>query len=129
VPESYQYALLRAVPSIARGERVNVGLVVFCRRAGFLELRFDVDDARLTALDASIDAEAVRSHLAGLRRVASGEPGAGAVAALPQSERFHWLVAPSSTVVQPGPVHIGLVTGADPAALLERLFAELVGAR
>jgi hypothetical protein len=130
VAESYQYALVRAVPSLARGEQVNVGVVLFCRRAGFLELRHEVDAARLAALDPALDVAGLREHLDGLRRVAAGEAGAGAVAALDRSERFHWLVAPSSTIVQPGPVHTGLVeAGEAPDAVLARLMAELVGPR
>lgn len=123
-PEAYQYALWRLVPDAQRGETLNAGLVLFSRRLGFLQARTHVDVARLALLGPELDPHAVGDHLAGLARVAAGDPGAGTVAALPPSERFHWLVAPASTIVQPGPVHTGLC--ADPAELLERLFARLV---
>lgn len=122
--EEYQYALLRAVPDVERGESVNVGVVVFSRRHGYLGLRTHVDEARLRALHPDVDVEALRRHLEGLAAVAAGDPGAGAVAALPPSERFGWLTAASSTIVQPSPIHTGLCD--DPERLLERLFARLV---
>jgi len=126
-PESYQYALLRSVPSLPRGEQMNVGVVLFCRRAGFLGVAFEIDEPRLRALDPGLDIEALRAHLDGLKRVAAGDGDAGAVAQLPPSERFHWLVAPSSTAVQPSPVHTGLVGDEPaPAAVLEKLVSELV---
>lgn len=124
--ESYQYALLRVVPSLPRGERVNVGVVVHSRRAGFLGVRTVVDEARLRALDPALDLDALRAHLAALARVADGDADAGPVAALDRSERFGWLTAPSSTVVQPSAVHTGIC--GDPAAELDRLTAVLVAA-
>lgn len=123
-PEAYQYALWRLVPDLVRGESLNAGVVLFARRHRFLEARVHVDPLLLAALAPELDPLAVADHLDGMARVASGDPAAGAVAALPPSERFHWLVAPASTVVQPGPVHTGLCE--DPAALLDRLFARLV---
>ena len=123
-PESYQYALWRLVPDLQRGETLNAGVILYCRRRSFLEARVHVDRDRLAALAPCLDPRAVDDHLGGLVRVAAGDVGAGAVALLPQSERFHWLVAPASALVQPGPVHTGI--GADPAALLERLFGRLV---
>lgn len=122
--ESYQYALWRLVPDLERGETLNAGVLLYCRRARFLEARVHVDPPRLAAFSPGLEAQRVADHLEGLARVAAGEPGAGAIARAPQSERFHWLVAPASTLVQPGPVHTGLST--DPAALLERLFRRLV---
>lgn len=122
--ESYQYALWRLVPDLQRGETVNAGVILHCRRRGFLEACVHVDRERLEALAPGLDADAVADHLDGLVRIAAGESGAGAVALLPRSERFHWLVAPASALVQPGPVHTGIC--GDPAALLERLFARLV---
>ena len=123
-PDAYQYALWRLVPDLQRGEALNVGVILYCRRRRFLEARVHVDAARLAAVAPGLDAQAVTDHLDGLVRVAAGAPGAGDVAGAPQSERFHWLVAPASTIVQPGPVHTGV--GDDPAALLDRLFARLV---
>ncbi len=120
----FAYALLRVVPLVERGERLNVGVVVFSRQHDFLDLRTHVDEARLTALDPGTDPEPVRARLEALRRVVCGEPAGGALAELAPSERFGWLVAPSSTVIQPSEVHTGLT--ADPAQTLERLFATLV---
>jgi len=121
----FSYLILRAVPSVERGEQVNVGVVLFCRQRGFLGARVTVDEARLAALgDASIDVRGLEEHLAALVRVAEGAPDAGAVAALEPSERFGWLAAPSSTIVQPSAVHTGLC--ADPEAMLEALHARLV---
>jgi hypothetical protein len=122
--EPYQYAVLRVIPRIERGERLNAGVVVFCRRLQYLEARTQLDRERLGALDPEADADAIEAELARRVAVAAGDPAAGAVAQLPQSERFGWLVAPSSTVVQPGEVHTGLCD--DPAACLQRLFDELV---
>ncbi len=122
--EAYQYAVWRLVADLERGETTNVGVLLYCRRLGFLEARVHLDAARLRALAPALDPGAVRDHLDGLLRVVAGDPAAGHIAGRPQSERFHWLVAPASTIVQPGPVHTGLA--ADPAAVLDRLLARLV---
>jgi Protein of unknown function (DUF3037) len=122
--EEFQYALLRVVPDVERGEKLNAGVVVFCRSRGFLAARVGLDDARLRALAPRADADAVRRHLDGLARVAEGDPSGGAIAALPQSERFGWLTATSSTIVQPSAIHTGLSD--DPQALLDRLYDRLV---
>jgi hypothetical protein len=98
--------------------------VLFCRQRGFLDARVALDERRLAVLGPELDAGAVRAHLDGLVRVAEGDPAAGPIAALPQSERFGWLVAPSSTVVQPSEVHTGLCE--EPARTLDELFDELV---
>lgn len=123
--EEYQYAVLRAVPDVERGESVNLGVVVFSRRHGYLGLRTHVDEARLHALHPELDLVALRSHLDGLQAVADGDASAGRVAAMPPSERFGWLTAASSTIVQPSPIHTGLCD--DPQRLLDRLYARLVG--
>ncbi|HEX2086324.1 MAG TPA: pyridoxamine 5'-phosphate oxidase, partial [Solirubrobacteraceae bacterium] len=120
----FQYAVIRVVPDIERGEFVNAGVVVFCRQLGFLEARVALDEGRLLALAPAADTAAIRAQLEGLAAVAAGDPSAGAVARMEPSERFHWLVAPSSTVLQPGPVHTGLCD--EPRALLDRLFKTLV---
>ena len=120
----FQYAVLRVVPNLERGEFVNAGVVLFCRQRGFLGVEIALDDRRLAALAPGLPAAAIRPHLDALAAVAAGEPDGGPIAGLPQSERFHWLVAPSSTVVQPSPVHTGLCE--DPAATLEHLVARLV---
>ncbi len=122
--EEFQYAVLQVVPRVERDERFNAGVVVFCRRHRFLAARVGLDRARLAALAPDADADELDGHLAMLARVASGEADAGAVARLPQSERFHWLAAPSSTVIQPSPVHTGLTD--DPAQTLDRLYSDLV---
>jgi hypothetical protein len=122
--ESFQYALWRVVPSLERGEQVNVGVVLYCRRMQFLDARVHLDEPRLLALDPGLDLAAVRAHLDGLVRVARGEPNAGPMAQLDASERFGFLTAPSSTVVQASPVHVGLCQ--DPAETLDHLFSELV---
>ena len=121
---AFSYAIVRVVPRIERGERFNAGVVLYCRRREFLGARVALDSASLAALAPELPEADVRAHLDALVKVAAGDPTAGPVAALPQSERFGWLVAPSSTVLQPSHVHAGL--SEDPAATLDQLFAELV---
>ena len=120
----FAYAILRVVPRVERGERINVGVVVFCRQRDFLDLRARIDEARLAALAPDLDVAAVRASLEAIRAVVCGEPAGGALAALPDSDRFGWVVAPASTIIQPSQVHTGLTS--DPAATLERLFDTLV---
>jgi Protein of unknown function (DUF3037) len=120
----FSYAILRVVPRVERGECFNAGVVVFCRQLGFLGVRVGLDERRLAALAPDASAEDVRAHLDALVRVAAGDPDGEAIAALPASERFGWLVAPSSTIIQPSAVHTGLSD--DPQATLDALFAELV---
>jgi Protein of unknown function (DUF3037) len=120
----FSYLILRVVPSVERGECFNVGVVLFCRQMGFLGVRIALDPARLAALAPDVPAAEVEDHLEALVRVADGAPDAGPIAALPQSERFGWLAAPSSTIVQPSAVHTGL--SADPRETLDGLFARLV---
>jgi len=123
-PRPFTYAVLRVVPCVERGERINVGVVLFCRQADFLELRAELDPERLAALAPDLDPGPVRSRLDALRAVVAGDAAGGALAALPPSERFGWLVAPSSTIIQPSEVHTGLTD--DPAATLARLYERLV---
>jgi hypothetical protein len=121
----FAYAILRLVPLVERGERINVGVVLFCRQAGgYLGVRWALDPARVGALAPELDLDSVRRHLEALERVAAGDPSGGALAAMEPSERFGWLVAPSSTIIQPSEVHTGLC--GDPDLLLESLFAKLV---
>lgn len=122
--EVFQYAILRVVPSLARGEALNVGVVLHCRRHRFLAARTHVDRERLAALDPALDLDALARHLAAIERIATGDPAAGPLAQLDRSDRFGWIVAPSSALVQPSPVHTGLCT--DPAEMLDRLARELV---
>jgi hypothetical protein len=126
VAEPFQYAILRVVPRVERGEAFNAGVVLFCRPLRFLGARAALDEALLAALAPGCDPGEVRAQLDALVAVAEGrEAEGGRVAALEPSERFHWLAAPSSTVVQPSPVHTGLT--ADPEGELDRLFSSLVG--
>jgi hypothetical protein len=120
----FSYLVLRVVPSAVRGERINVGVVVFCRQRGFLGARVTLDQAKLRALGATVDEDALAEHLAGLVAVAEGGAAAGPIGALAASERFGWLAAPSSTVVEPSEVHTGLCT--DPALTLRELHDRLV---
>jgi len=120
----FQYAIVRVVPRVERGECMNVGVVLFCRPARFLEMRGALDEGRLAAFAPDLDAAEVRAHLDAMARIAAGDPGAGPVARLEQSERFHWLVAPSSTVIQTSPVHTGLCE--DPGETLTGLMEKLV---
>ena len=122
--DAFQYAIWRVVPSVERGETVNVGVVVYCRRRQFLAARVLVDEARLHALSPQLDVDAIRRHLDGMVRIAAGDPDGGAIAAMPRSERFGWLTAASSTIVQPSPIHTGLC--GDPQAVLDRLYTRLV---
>jgi pyridoxamine 5'-phosphate oxidase len=120
----FQYALLRVVPHVERGEAINAGVVVLCRPRKFLAARVALDEGRLAALAPGVDPAPIREHLDMLVRIAEGDERGGPIARLDISERFGWLVAPSSTVIQSGPVHTGLCD--DPPALLDRLFASLV---
>jgi Protein of unknown function (DUF3037) len=124
ISSPFVYTILRVVPSVERGERMNVGVVLFCRQRDFLGARVSVDPQRLQALAPDVPLTEVQGHLQALVRVAEGADGAGPIAALPQSERFGWLSAPSSTIVQPSEVHTGLCE--DPAATLDSLFRRLV---
>jgi DNA-directed RNA polymerase subunit N (RpoN/RPB10) len=124
--DAFQYAIWRVVPSVERGEALNVGVVVYCRRRQFLAARVLVDEARLHALSPDLDVDAIRRHLDGMVRVAAGDSDGGAIAAMPQSERFGWLTAASSTIVQPSAIHTGLC--GDPQAVLDRLYTRLVAA-
>jgi hypothetical protein len=120
----FQYAALRIVPRVERGEAVNAGVVLFCRPKRFLGARTQLDEALLAALSPECHPKEISALLDTIERIADGSPDGGPIAALPASERFHWLVAPASTIVQAGPVHTGLT--ADPAGELDRLFTRLV---
>jgi hypothetical protein len=124
VGKPFEYAILRVVPRVERGEFINAGVVLYCQAERFLGARVHLDPARLMALDPDADLEAVRAHLEAARSVCVGGAEAGSVGRLPLGERFGWLVAPRSTVVQPSPVHTGLTD--DPEAELERLLSTMV---
>lgn len=120
----FQYAVIRVVPRVERGESLNAGVILLCRPKRFLAARVGLDAGRLRALAPDVAAETIEAHLAAIERIAAGDPSAGPIAALGQAERFHWLVAPSSTVIQPSEVHTGLCD--DPAQELDALFEQLV---
>lgn len=123
-PAVFEYAALRVVPRVERGEIMNVGVVVYCRALDYLGCRTHLDEPRLLALDPSLDLEGVRAALSGVDAVCCGGERAGQAARETRGTRFRWLTAPRSTIVQPGPVHAGLT--ADPAAELDRLLDLLV---
>jgi hypothetical protein len=120
----FQYTILRVVPRIDRGERINVGVVVYCPQRRFLGIRIELDAARLRALAADLDPATVEPHLEAIAAVVAGERSAGPLAELGPSDRFGWVAACSSTVIQPSEVHTGLTE--DPEATLEHLFRSLV---
>jgi hypothetical protein len=120
----FQYAIVRVVPDIARGECVNAGVVLLCRPKRYLGARVGLDAARLAAIAPGMAPDAVRPHLDAIVRIADGDPDGGPIARLGIAERFHWLVAPSSTVIQTSPVHTGLSD--DPEETLARLLEKLV---
>ncbi|MEU7397619.1 DUF3037 domain-containing protein [Streptomyces albogriseolus] len=120
----YEYALLHVVPRVERGERINVGVLVYCRPLSYVGARTHLDETRLLALDPAADVPGVRAALRAVEGVCAGGDAAGQAAADDPGRRFRWLIAPRSTIVQPGPVHTGLT--ADPGAETERLLDLLV---
>ena len=120
----FSYALIRLVPRVDRGEQINVGVVVFCRPLRYLGARTALDERRAAALWPELDVASVRAHLDALERIAAGDRAGGPIAELDPTQRFHWLVSPSSTMLQPSDVHTGLC--ADPAVELAHLFERLV---
>jgi hypothetical protein len=124
---TYDYAIIRLVPRVERGELINVGVILSCPDVQFLDARVELDESRLLALDETLDLEATRANLATIPMVCRGGPEAGPVGALPQRSRFHWLVSPRSTIIQMSPVHTGRTS--DPEAALERLLETMVRGR
>ena len=122
---SYDYAIVRVVPQVERGESINVGVVLFCRPLRFLGARIEPSSERIVALAPNLDAGSVRDQLDLIPRICGGGEDAGPIGQLDQAERFHWLVAPRSTTVQISSVHCGLCT--DPQSALDSLFERLVG--
>ena len=117
---SYDYAFVRVVPHIDRGEYVNVGVILFCRTLRYLEAKIRVNEVKIAALQPPFDLAMLHMHLSYIPRICAGD---GPIGQLGQAESFHWLVAPHDTVIQTSPVHSGLCT--DPAAALARLVKEL----
>lgn len=123
----YSYALVRVVPRVERGEFLNVGVVLFSRELDFLGARLEVDEARLRSLAPDVDAALVERHLRVFEAICEGAAEGGPIAALPRPERFHWLVAPRSTMIQTSPVHVGRSQNVQQA--LEGLLDEFVRLR
>lgn len=124
VPSAFDYAVLRVVPRVEREEFINAGVILFCRSRRFLDARIALDPTRLLALDPQADIAEVERHLALIPRLCQGGRDAGPIGQLSQAERWHWLVAPRSTVIQTGPAHCGLCD--DLAATLDHLVAAMV---
>jgi hypothetical protein len=120
----YEYAVIRAVPRIERGEQINVGVILYCQRLDFLAARTALAADRLLALDAGVDVDAVHAALNSWEITCAGGAAGGAARDMKPGERFRWLTAPRSTVLQAGPTHTGLTE--DPAAELARLVDLLV---
>jgi hypothetical protein len=123
-PSTYDYAVIRVVPRVEREEFVNVGVIVSCPQRGFLDCRIELDEARLRALWPGIDIDLVRRHLASIPAICRGGEEAGPIGKLPARERFRWLIAARSTIIQASPAHTGRCT--DPPALMEHLLATMV---
>jgi len=126
-PSSFEYAVVRVVPRVEREEFVNAGVVLFCLERDFLGAKVDLDELRLCALWPDTDLDLVRRHLDAIPRIAAGDPEAGPIARLTPRERFHWLAAPRSTMIQVSPTHAGLCD--DPARALQELFEQMVAVR
>jgi hypothetical protein len=119
-PEAFQWALIRVVPRVERGEAINAGVIVYSKRLRYLAVKVELDETRLRALFPGVDVAAVRGALTAFERGCAEGTQAGRTI----SERFNWLTAPRSTMVQPSPVHGGVT--ADPPAELDRLFHDMV---
>lgn len=122
----YDYAVIRVVPKVDREEFINAGVILSCPDLSFLEARIKLNESRLLALDPNVDLDLVRNHLETIPTICRGGDGSGSIGQLPQRQRFHWLVAPRSTVIQTSPVHTG--RSADPVAVLDHLVATMVDA-
>lgn len=121
---SFDYALVRVVPWVERGEFLNAGVIVCCLSRRFLAARIELDRRRLAALEPGLDPTLIQRYLDTIPLVCQGGKSAGPIGQLPLPARFHWLVSPRSTIIQPSPVHSGLC--ADPAAMLEHLLDTMV---
>jgi hypothetical protein len=121
---TYDYSIVRVVPRVDRGERINVGVILSCSGMNFLDARIELDEAALRALDPAVDVAAIRANLDTIPAVCRGGPEAGPIGELPARGRFRWLVSPRSTIIQPSAVHTGRTS--DPAASLEHLMDRVV---
>ena len=123
-PNSYDYALIRLVPSVERGECLNIGVILFCRTLAYLGVRIYLDKARSLALSPDLDLAAVQGQLDAIVHICEGGPEAGLLGKMSQSERFHWLVSPRSTIIQISPTHEGVCE--NPETALEHLLKTMV---
>ena len=121
---TYDYAIIRIVPRVERGEQINVGVILSCVDVDFLEARIEMDETRLLALHPALDLESIRAGLATIPAVCAGGAEAGPIGALRPRDRFRWLVSPRSTIIQMSPVHTGRTS--DPAGAIERLLETMV---
>jgi len=121
---SYDYAIIRIVPLVERGECINIGVILFCRTRRFLDMLVHFDEERLCAFAPTLDFCCVRQQVEALVQVCHGGHASGPIGQLSQAERFHWLVSPRSTVVQVSPVHCGICS--DPGGTLGKLLEKLV---
>lgn len=121
---TYDYAVIRVVPRVDRGEHLNAGVILSCADTDFIEARIELNEAALLGLDPHVDLNDVRASLDLIGRICRGGPDAGPLGALPPRARFRWLVSPRSTIIQASPVHTGRTT--DPVACLEHLMTQLV---
>ena len=121
---TYDYAIIRVVPRVDRGEQMNVGIILSCVDSDFLDIRIALDETRLRALDLTADLESIQAGLTTLKAVCAGGPEGGPVGELPPRARFRWMVSPRSTVVQTSPVHTGRTD--NPQAVLQHLFETMV---
>ena len=121
---SFDYAVIRLVPRVEREEFINAGVILFCLEQRVLSARIELDEKRLRALWPDVDLDLVREHLEAFNKICRGDPDAGPIAQLSQRERFHWLVAPRSTMIQVSPVHSGLCES--PSAAIENLVQQLI---
>lgn len=124
VRHSFNYAVVRVVPHAEREEFINVGVILSCQAAGFLDAAFELDERRLTAFAPRLDLQELRAHLEAIRLICEGGERGGAIGRLARRARFDWLVAPRSTVVQTSPVHAGLCS--DPRRALNDLLRKMV---
>ncbi|NOK63776.1 MAG: DUF3037 domain-containing protein [Chloroflexi bacterium AL-W] len=120
----FDYAFIRVIPYVERGEFINAGVILFCRTRRFLDAQVELNPQRLLALAPNCDPDDIQHHIEGIPRICAGGAAAGPIGELTQAERFHWLVAPRSTIIQPSPVHTGRT--ADPAATLQHLFETII---
>ena len=123
-PCSYDYAIIRVVPRVDREEFINVGVIVSCPALDYLAARIDLDESRLRVLHPEVDLDTVRQNLASIPTICAGGPGSGPIGRLTPRERFHWLVAPRSTMIQPSSVHTGRCD--QPSQVLENLLDKMV---